>query len=125
MECSFCGKEIENGTETLFVTKKGKVFHFCSSKCEKNLLKLGRKARRVRWTDAYREEKVMRLKTVAAKEEKIEAVTKEGIKEKAAKKVTDEAVKEKEKKKTVKAAKKKPEKKIKKAAKKKGARKKR
>jgi len=72
MECSFCGKDIEQGTETIFVTKKGKVFYFCSSKCEKNLLKLGRKPRKIKWTEAYRAEKAIRLKGIAAKEEKPE-----------------------------------------------------
>ncbi len=57
MECSFCGKEIERGTEKIFVTRRGKALYFCSSKCEKNLLKLKRRARRVRWTSAYRGER--------------------------------------------------------------------
>lgn len=42
MKCSFCGKEIEKGTGKAFVRKTGKVFYFCSSKCEKNLLDLKR-----------------------------------------------------------------------------------
>ena len=69
MECSFCGRDIERGTETIFVTKKGRVFYFCSSKCEKNLLKLGRKPRKIKWTEAYRAEKATRP-GMAAKEKK-------------------------------------------------------
>lgn len=51
--CSFCGKIIEKGTGSMFVKKDGKVLYFCSSKCEKNLLKLGRIPRRIKWTDTY------------------------------------------------------------------------
>ena len=49
-ECSFCGKTIEQGTGKMFVKKDGTVFYFCSSKCEKNALKLKRVPRKVRWT---------------------------------------------------------------------------
>ncbi|MEM5782605.1 MAG: 50S ribosomal protein L24e, partial [Candidatus Aenigmatarchaeota archaeon] len=38
MKCSFCGNEIEKGTGTMFVKNDGKIFFFCSSKCEKNML---------------------------------------------------------------------------------------
>ncbi len=70
MECSFCGDEIEKGTEKICVTKKGKASYFCSSKCEKNLLKLGRKPRKTRWTKAYMADKAIRLRSIAHKEEK-------------------------------------------------------
>lgn len=62
MNCNFCGNEIPHGKERIFVITKGKVFHFCSRKCEKNLLKLKRKPREVKWTRAYREEKEIRIK---------------------------------------------------------------
>jgi large subunit ribosomal protein L24e len=70
MECSFCGTKIPRGTETIFVTKRGKALYFCTSKCEKNLLKLERKERDVKWTNLYRQEKVIRTKyaTIAPKE---------------------------------------------------------
>lgn len=48
--CSFCGVKIEKGTGKMFVYTTGKVLHFCSSKCEKNMLKLKRKARNLKWT---------------------------------------------------------------------------
>ncbi|MFP4400382.1 MAG: 50S ribosomal protein L24e [Candidatus Woesearchaeota archaeon] len=54
MKCSFCGTEIPSGTGKMFVKKDGKIFWFCSSKCEKNQLSLGRKARRVNWTEESR-----------------------------------------------------------------------
>ncbi len=50
--CSFCGNDIEPGTGKMFVRKDGTVFFFCNSKCEKNLLELGRVPRTVRWTRA-------------------------------------------------------------------------
>ena len=51
--CSFCGNDIEPGTGKMFVRRDGTVFFFCSSKCEKNQLKLGRVGRTVRWTKRY------------------------------------------------------------------------
>jgi len=51
--CSFCGTDIEPGTGKLFVKKDGTVLFFCKMKCQKNLLKLGRIPRRVRWTKSY------------------------------------------------------------------------
>ena len=50
--CSFCGNEIEKGTGLIYVENLGKVLHFCSTKCEKNAA-LGRKPKRVRWTQEY------------------------------------------------------------------------
>ncbi len=44
---------MEPGTGKLFVRKDGKVFDFCSSKCEKNMLKLKRKPRTTKWTQEY------------------------------------------------------------------------
>jgi large subunit ribosomal protein L24e len=69
MECSFCGRNIEKGTETVYVTNKGKASYFCSRKCEKNILKLGRKARKVKWTEDYRAEKSIRLRGLTPKPE--------------------------------------------------------
>ncbi|MBI4999973.1 MAG: hypothetical protein HZB92_00375 [Euryarchaeota archaeon] len=51
--CSFCGREIEPGTGSLFIRKDGSTFQYCSSKCRKNSLHLGRVPRRVRWTQQY------------------------------------------------------------------------
>ncbi|USN45274.1 MAG: 50S ribosomal protein L24e [Candidatus Woesearchaeota archaeon] len=55
--CSFCGEEIKPGTGKLFVKKDGKLLYFCSNKCEKNLVVLGRKPRNVRWTKEFKEKK--------------------------------------------------------------------
>jgi large subunit ribosomal protein L24e len=48
-DCSFCGEEIEPGTGIMFVKKDGSILYFCSSKCEKNMLKLRRVPRKVGW----------------------------------------------------------------------------
>ncbi|MAF13803.1 MAG: 50S ribosomal protein L24e [Parcubacteria group bacterium] len=54
--CSFCGTSIKKGTGKIYVYASGKINNFCTMKCEKNLLKLGRKPLKVRWTEAYRKE---------------------------------------------------------------------
>jgi len=48
-KCSFCSKNIELGTGKMFVKNDSRVFYFCSSKCEKNMLKLDREPRKVKW----------------------------------------------------------------------------
>lgn len=57
MKCSFCGKNIERGTGKIFARNSGKLLYFCSTKCEKNMLKLGRKPRHVRWTEEWKKER--------------------------------------------------------------------
>ena len=57
MRCTFCGANIYTGTGKIYVKKSGRVLHFCSSKCEKNLIKLGRKPRDIKWTREARKEK--------------------------------------------------------------------
>ncbi|MBS3126078.1 50S ribosomal protein L24e [Candidatus Woesearchaeota archaeon] len=54
-KCIFCGDTIEPGTGKMFVQVDGKVLHFCSSKCEKNMLKLRRKPITTRWSGRFRE----------------------------------------------------------------------
>ena len=49
-KCSFCCKELRPGTGKMFVKKDGKILYFCSSKCEKNMLKLNRKPQSFKWT---------------------------------------------------------------------------
>ncbi|MBN1274912.1 50S ribosomal protein L24e [Candidatus Woesearchaeota archaeon] len=55
--CNFCGKPIPTGTGKLYVQKDGKLLHFCSNKCEKNLLVLKRKPRQTRWTEEHHQVK--------------------------------------------------------------------
>ena len=52
--CSFCGKEIEKGTGKQIVKKDGKILNLHAKKCEKNLIKLKRKARNLKWTKHYK-----------------------------------------------------------------------
>ncbi len=51
VKCSFCGKTIENGTGIMYVKANGQVYWFCSTKCEKNMLKLKRDPRDIKWTE--------------------------------------------------------------------------
>ena len=106
--CTFCGKEIEPGRGTMVVAASGSMSIYCSSKCEKNN-NLGRRARKVRWTDEYRKEKAVRVKGLPAT--KKEAPAKEAPKEeKPVEEKKAEAPKE-EKKETPKKEKAKPKKK--------------
>lgn len=50
MKCSFCNNEIPKGSGTMYVKVSGQLLYFCSSKCEKNLIKLGRIPREEKWT---------------------------------------------------------------------------
>jgi len=53
-KCSFCGKVIEFGTGKIVVMNSGRMHDFCSMKCEKNMMKLKRKARKLKWTKSYK-----------------------------------------------------------------------
>jgi len=57
VKCSFCSKNIEKGTGKLYVFKTGKTAWFCSSKCEKNMLKLKRKSRNFKWASKEKKKK--------------------------------------------------------------------
>jgi large subunit ribosomal protein L24e len=52
-KCTFCGNNIKKGTGMIYVKKDAKILNFCSKKCEKNLLKLGRKPIKTRWSSKY------------------------------------------------------------------------
>ncbi|MEA3203005.1 MAG: large subunit ribosomal protein L24e [Thermoplasmata archaeon] len=51
--CTFCGKAIEAGTGKLYIKRDATTFNFCSSKCQRNQVGLGRVNRHVRWTEAF------------------------------------------------------------------------
>ncbi len=57
----------------MYVKNDGKIFHFCSSKCENNTLKLGRKPRTTKWTLEY---KALKKVANAAKHAATHAATK-------------------------------------------------
>ncbi|MBN2458081.1 50S ribosomal protein L24e [Candidatus Woesearchaeota archaeon] len=56
-KCDFCGKSIPEGTGKLYVKKDGKKLFFCSSKCEKNMIKLKRKPLYIKWTEESKKTK--------------------------------------------------------------------
>lgn len=85
--CSFCGESIEPGTGKMYVKKDGTVYTFCSNKCKKNRIDIGRVPRRTRWTVRYNELKASSLSREAPKDEKSE----DEPKKKGAKKVKKEA----------------------------------
>jgi large subunit ribosomal protein L24e len=57
-KCSFCNNTLEPGTGVMYVTKVGKILYFCSSKCRKNMLILGRDPKKLKWTGFYKREKI-------------------------------------------------------------------
>jgi large subunit ribosomal protein L24e len=71
--CTFCGGEIEPGTGRMYIKKDGAVFQFCTSKCFKNMVELGRVPRRTTWTRHYEREKGVRVKGVPEEPKKRKA----------------------------------------------------
>ncbi|MBW2984034.1 50S ribosomal protein L24e [Candidatus Woesearchaeota archaeon] len=53
VKCTFCGEVLRKGVGKMYVQKDAKIIYFCSSKCEKNQLKLKRKSITTRWTKRY------------------------------------------------------------------------
>lgn len=53
VNCTFCGDPIPFGKGKMYVLNKGTVLHFCSNKCEKNFIMLGRKPRNIKWTKEH------------------------------------------------------------------------
>ncbi|MEM2954361.1 MAG: 50S ribosomal protein L24e [Candidatus Nanoarchaeia archaeon] len=47
--CSFCKKEFDRTSGKMFIQNSGKILYFCSSKCEKNMLKLKRNPLKLKW----------------------------------------------------------------------------
>jgi len=69
--CSFCEGPVQKGTGLIYVKKDGTLFNFCSSKCKKNVLNLGREGRRQKWTQAAKKFMArQQTKNAAAKAEK-------------------------------------------------------
>ncbi len=54
--CSFCGNEFPPGTGAMYVKNDGTILWFCSSKCRKSSVELGRDARKVHWTKYFGKE---------------------------------------------------------------------
>lgn len=58
--CVFCGKQQEDYQGTYLIKNDGTMNYYCSSKCRKNHLKLGRDKRKLKWTMAFHESRVKR-----------------------------------------------------------------
>lgn len=56
-KCSFCSTTIRKGEGKMFIQNTGRFFWFCSSKCEKNMMKLGRDSRKFKWASKEKEKK--------------------------------------------------------------------
>jgi large subunit ribosomal protein L24e len=69
VKCSFCGNDLPLGGGKMYVKKEGTVFYFCSNKCEKNQIQMGRKPVKTRWTESYNKLK----KTLMSSKEKEQA----------------------------------------------------
>ncbi len=52
--CSFCGAIIQPGTGMWYVRNDGSIIRFCSSKCYKNSVKLGRSPAKLKWTSFHK-----------------------------------------------------------------------
>jgi large subunit ribosomal protein L24e len=59
-KCIFCGKEGEDFYGTYLIKNDGTMNYYCSSKCNKNHLKLGRDKRKLKWTNAFYESREKR-----------------------------------------------------------------
>jgi len=70
VKCTFCGNELQKSTGKTYVKADGKIFYFCSMKCEKNQLKLKRKGRNVKWTKIAAAEKTKAKATAKASAKK-------------------------------------------------------
>ncbi|MSS75067.1 50S ribosomal protein L24e [Candidatus Pacearchaeota archaeon] len=55
VKCFFCGDERPAHTGIHYIKNDGTIQFFCSSKCRKNTLKLGRDKRKIKWTALYAE----------------------------------------------------------------------
>ncbi|MCK5397823.1 MAG: 50S ribosomal protein L24e [Thermoplasmata archaeon] len=84
--CSFCGEPIEPGTGKIYVKKDGTVYTFCTNKCKKNRIDIGRVPRRTKWTVRYNELKASSLSREQAAKETTEVKKKPEAKKVPAKK---------------------------------------
>lgn len=73
VKCVFCGKEEDSFKGVHFITNEGSVNFYCSSKCRKNAMKLGRDKRKVKWTEAYKLKMEKEARTEAAAKVALEA----------------------------------------------------
>jgi len=53
VKCVFCGRDAGFQTGVHLLKNDGSVDYYCSGKCRKNAIHLGRDKRKVMWTEAY------------------------------------------------------------------------
>jgi len=53
-KCVFCGREEYDFKGVHLIKNDGVVDYYCSEKCRKNAIKLGRDKRNVKWTEVYK-----------------------------------------------------------------------
>jgi large subunit ribosomal protein L24e len=71
VKCVFCGNDESFHRGINIIKNDGTVDYYCSNKCRKNAIKLGRDRRKIKWTEAYgiRMEKEAVKKEAAKKKE--------------------------------------------------------
>ncbi|MDP1695668.1 MAG: 50S ribosomal protein L24e [archaeon] len=72
VKCIFCGKDEAFMRGTNLIKNDGSVNYFCSNKCRKNTIKLGRDKRKFKWTEAYRIKKEKGEEKIKAEKAKAE-----------------------------------------------------
>jgi len=72
-KCVFCGCEQEDYQGTYLIKNDGTINYYCSSKCRKNHLKLGRDKRKLKWTAAFHESRVKRYAGEKKARDKVQA----------------------------------------------------
>ena len=70
--CTFCGYAITPGTGKMYVKKDARILYFCSRRCEKNMLKLGRNPRTTTFTAEAKKSKKQQMAAAAHAAEKKE-----------------------------------------------------
>ncbi len=74
VKCVFCGRDELSYIGLHLIKNDGTVSYFCSSKCRKNTIKLGRDKRKIKWTEAYREKMKKAAVSYKREEDKKSAV---------------------------------------------------
>ena len=70
VKCVFCGKD-ENAVKGVhLMANDGTINYFCTGKCRKNSLILGRDKRKIKWTEAFKIARTKRLKSEAERKAK-------------------------------------------------------
>ncbi len=82
VKCVFCGRD-ENSYKGVHLLKNdGSIDYFCSGKCRKNAIRLGRDKRKLKWTEAYLEARAKKAAEVIRVQKKAEEKAAEKLAEK-------------------------------------------